>query len=200
VGVDARADVYATGMLLYTLLAGRSPFTGLTGLDLLQAHLSRPPEPLSHRPGLHIVPALDAAVLRALAKSPDDRYATAADFSGELLGVLEILPPGAPSRPSLTARGTERLAAMPDLARLKAAHAARRGTEVKGGEAAAGEHGARAAAEPNDPRIIVETPGKTAEQRAFRRRDLGVVLALLATSALVFWLLFVAGARLVGWR
>lgn len=223
VGVDARADVYTTGMLLYTLLAGRSPFAGLTGLELLQAHLTRPPEPLSNRCGARVSPALDAAVLRALAKSPDDRYPSAADFADDLLRILEALPPGEPSRPSLTALGTQRIVAVPDVERLRAAHAARtcegeRTGAGRGGGADVGGGGGRSGgADRGDGGGQTPGPGGAPEEEAPeeggaraagealaggapRGSDLVVFLAVLATSAVVFWMLFVAGARLIGWR
>ncbi len=207
VGVDARADIYTTGVLLYTLLAGRSPFAGLSGLSLLQAHLSQPPPPLSSRAGLRVPPVLEAAILRALAKVPDHRHPTAADFAEELLHILEGLrsePPAtgsSPSKPSLTPRGTERILAMPDLDRLKAAHAARADGNAQGNETTHGE-GVLAlgtSAAPPGPAAGV-TASRTGEERPLRLRDLGIFLAVLATSALVFWVLLVAGARLVGWR
>ena len=76
--LDARCDVYATGILLYEMLAGRVPFTAPTPLAVLTAHLTENPMPPRERaPDRGISPALEAVALHALAKDPAQRYATA---------------------------------------------------------------------------------------------------------------------------
>jgi serine/threonine-protein kinase len=79
-GIDHRADLYAVGVLAYELLAGRPPFTGETPREVLAAHLTRVPEPITaHRPDL---PApLAALVMKCLEKRPADRFQTAARSS-----------------------------------------------------------------------------------------------------------------------
>jgi serine/threonine-protein kinase len=70
--VDARADLYAVGLLLYEMLSGESPFENCESDDLLVCHLTRVPERLSTLvPG--IPSELDHLVARLLAKKPDDR-------------------------------------------------------------------------------------------------------------------------------
>jgi serine/threonine-protein kinase len=88
--IDARSDVYAMGIVLYALLAGRGPFDHLTALaDVLGAHIATPPAPPSqHAP---VPAALDAAVLRALAKRPADRFPSAAAFAEELARIGRAL-------------------------------------------------------------------------------------------------------------
>jgi tRNA A-37 threonylcarbamoyl transferase component Bud32/DNA-binding beta-propeller fold protein YncE len=73
--VDARADVYSLGCVLYESLAGVSPFERESELSVLFAHLNEPPPSLTEvRPDLPM--ELDAVFATALAKAPDDRYQT----------------------------------------------------------------------------------------------------------------------------
>jgi serine/threonine-protein kinase len=75
--VDRRCDIYAAGVMLFEMLTGKVPFSGRTPIASMTAHLTEPvPSARAARPDRGISPALDAVVMRALAKSPDDRHAT----------------------------------------------------------------------------------------------------------------------------
>ncbi|WP_245682403.1 protein kinase domain-containing protein [Archangium gephyra] len=81
--VDARTDLYAVGVLGYLLLTGTTPFCGSNAAEILVAHLQQAPRPPHEvRPG--IPPSLSAVLLRALAKRPEARYATAAELRSAL--------------------------------------------------------------------------------------------------------------------
>jgi len=87
--IDRRTDLYATGVLLYTMLAGRGPFDSLKDpVRIIEAHMMASPEAPSRFAPAPIPPALEAAVLRAMAKRPEDRFADAASFRRELAMVL----------------------------------------------------------------------------------------------------------------
>jgi class 3 adenylate cyclase/tRNA A-37 threonylcarbamoyl transferase component Bud32 len=78
--VDARADIYALGGLLYTLLTGSVPFPASSEAEVLTAHLREPPPRPSRL--VHGIPgALDAVVARAMAKDPGQRYPSAGDLA-----------------------------------------------------------------------------------------------------------------------
>jgi WD40 repeat protein len=96
-GVDHRADVYALGALAYVALTGRLPFVGATAREQARAHASTPPPPL----GDGVPAALDAVLGRALAKRPDDRFASALALGAALRAVVASdVAPELPSLPS----------------------------------------------------------------------------------------------------
>ncbi|GAA2384488.1 protein kinase [Streptomyces glaucosporus] len=88
--VDARSDLYATGCLLYELLALRPPFTGETPLSVVYQHVQDEPVPPS-RISDSVPPELDGLVMRALAKDPDDRFQTAEEMRGLVQYALRML-------------------------------------------------------------------------------------------------------------
>ena len=94
--IDARADVYGLGATLFALLTGGPPFAGGGGLQVIARVLREPPAPPSTlRPG--ISPAMDALVLRCLAKEPAARPPSAAALAGELEALLAPAAPVAPA-------------------------------------------------------------------------------------------------------
>ena len=95
--VDSRADIFAVGVVLYELLAGKKPFEGDSPTVIAHKILQEPPPPLAA-----IAPrapkALVAIVDRALKKAPDDRYATAGDMAADI-ELSRRPPPPAPAPP-----------------------------------------------------------------------------------------------------
>jgi len=80
---DARTDVYALAAMLFEMVTGRPPFRAESPYAVIMHHIhTPPPSPRSFRPDLP--PAVEAVILRALAKDPANRYATAADFAAAL--------------------------------------------------------------------------------------------------------------------
>lgn len=99
--IDARADLFAAGIVLYQLLTGKRPFDGDTDFSTIQQIVGHTPAaPSSFNPKLPA--ALDAVVAKALAKSRDQRYASAQDFLSALQAAAreaadpKVLPPALP--------------------------------------------------------------------------------------------------------
>ncbi len=158
--VDARADLYAVGLVLYYLVAGHGPFDAYQHVtDAMRAQLLvKPPSLSSLR--LPIPPDLDAVLERALAKRPDERFASARDFDAALAAVSAgyptDAPPGQPPGPK------------PPRSELRRKHG-------------------RTDPEPT-PSTVIEVAGSTAVGWPPRMsRTLAAVL-LVATTALVVWL------------
>ena len=78
--IDHRADIYSLGVMVYEMLAGRRPFIGETQMQVIISHIQDIPDPvITLRPDLP--QAVSNVIDRALAKDPNDRYATAGDFA-----------------------------------------------------------------------------------------------------------------------
>lgn len=88
--VDHRSDLYATGCLLYELLALRPPFTGETPLSVVYQHVQDIPLPPSEVSDA-VPPELDGLVMRSLAKDPDDRFQSAEEMRGLVQYGLQML-------------------------------------------------------------------------------------------------------------
>ena len=89
--LDGAADQYALGCVMYEMLTGRIPFEG-PNPDIIIKHLTTMPTPPSRlRSDLPLGRALDAVVMRMLAKNPADRYADAYHLADELRELLDRL-------------------------------------------------------------------------------------------------------------
>jgi serine/threonine protein kinase len=111
--VDGRTDQYALACVTYQLLTGAVPFEQSQGLEVLLAHLSaQPPSLVSRRPDLP--GAVDRVLARAMAKAPEERYASCLDFADALREALGLTPydlrssataPARPQPPAISLSG-----------------------------------------------------------------------------------------------
>jgi serine/threonine-protein kinase len=90
--IDARADIFALGVVLYRVLTGEKPFTGENDAQIVARMLTftQPPSPRSLR--ADVPEALDAVITRALAPDPAQRFATARDLRTALAAAIERVP------------------------------------------------------------------------------------------------------------
>ena len=121
--VDARTDLYSTGVLLYEMLAGRPPFTGESAVSVAYQHVSEP-VPAPSQFNRQVSPMLDQVVLTALAKDRSDRFQSAEQFRDALHAAISdqsdgiVLPPTAPIHTITDVQAAEVSAPLSDAANL----------------------------------------------------------------------------------
>jgi len=87
--LDARSDIYSLAVILYEAITSKLPFNAQTPMEYIQKHVLERPIPLSERaPGIPIPSGLETVIAKALAKKPDDRWQSAAEFAAALHNVL----------------------------------------------------------------------------------------------------------------
>ncbi|HEU4699988.1 MAG TPA: protein kinase [Gemmatimonadales bacterium] len=115
--LDARSDVYGLACVLYELLAGAPPFSGGSAMALAAKRFTEP-VPRIRRVRPEVPPAVEAALVRALAVEPAERFPTAAAFAEALAAALGATPPApiaAAAPPALPALPAPSVAVLPFL-------------------------------------------------------------------------------------
>ncbi len=94
--LDTRSDIYSLGCVMYEVLTGRRPLAGATAMDTMHLHLKQAPKPFKETaPNIVVSEEMEKAVMKCLAKSPDNRFDSVAALYLELFG--EPLPSSATS-------------------------------------------------------------------------------------------------------
>lgn len=92
--LDHRADIYSVGVIMYELFTGKVPFEAESFMGILTKHITTQPTPPTQvAPERNIAPAIEAVILRALAKEPEERYQSMAELAGELAAIASELAP-----------------------------------------------------------------------------------------------------------
>lgn len=94
--VDARSDLYSAGCLLYELLSGQPPFTGDSPVSVAYQHVREQAKAPSSVDAA-VTPAMDAIVLKSLAKNPENRYQSATEMREDIERALDGRPISAPA-------------------------------------------------------------------------------------------------------
>ena len=96
--VDARADIYSLGIMMYEMIAGKAPFHG-SGNDVLMAQMQQEPLPLRQmNPGTRVSTTLEEIIARSIAKDPRVRFASMDEVLGALKRAQDTPPPSRPLR------------------------------------------------------------------------------------------------------
>lgn len=193
--VDGRSDLYALGVVAYTMLTGEPPFTGNTTPVLLVKHLSETPVPVEQRRP-DTPPMLAAMVMRLLEKDPAHRFQSAQEFSEALRsGIVPSVPGGKSSARGNASRGVlpDLKDALPDLPALSGRSTSGGGADHNSGARAQSLAGAGAAgavaATPSGYHPTAEEAGRweVPSVRTFRRK---VAPYLFVNGALVVFSVF----------
>ncbi|TQM81931.1 serine/threonine-protein kinase [Saccharothrix saharensis] len=174
--VDGRSDVYASGCVLFELLTGEPPFTGDSPVAVAYQHVREDPKPPSSL-NPKVTPALDAIVLKAMAKGPANRYQSAAEMRADLVRVLSGQRPSAPAVMTAEDHRTAVLSSQ----------AASPRTEIA--PSTGGRH--RPSAQREEPAEYDPLAEEEEERRARRKKALMVTLVVLlciAVLALAAWI------------
>jgi serine/threonine-protein kinase len=100
--LDLRADIYSVGVIMYELFTGKVPFEAESFMGILTKHITtQPTPPRQAAPEREIPPSIEAVILRALAKEPEERYQSMAEMATELAAIAaEVAPEVLQPRPS----------------------------------------------------------------------------------------------------
>ncbi|MFQ5349389.1 MAG: TonB family protein, partial [Thermoanaerobaculia bacterium] len=158
--VDRRGDIYSFGIMLYELLTGVYPLHGDNFAELAGSHLFQPPKAFSETdPEERLPDGLREAVLRSVAKSPEDRFATAADFAGALESYRD---PESALRDEFDRTVEIATTAMPKVADRKRPGSTQDRLNLEFGmETTAAPGGESGGARADDAGTIVVSPGRT---------------------------------------
>ena len=101
--LDARSDLYSLALVVYEMLTAALPFSGTTTQSQMMKRVIDPPMPLTlARPQLTLPPAVEAVILRALSRKPDDRYSSTTEFAEALELASKYNPATRPQQPQPT--------------------------------------------------------------------------------------------------
>jgi len=126
VEVDERCDIYSLGVVMYEMLAGKLPFESKSQFELMLAHVNTPPRHVSDV-NPEVPREAGDAVMKALAKEPDQRFRNAREFRAELeriaQPVQETTPVAEPAMVEIPAVSAHEAPVLPDVAAVEAPEA-----------------------------------------------------------------------------
>jgi eukaryotic-like serine/threonine-protein kinase len=182
VPITHRADIYALGVMLFEMLTGQQPFSAETPMAVILKHINDPvPQIAQLNPALP--PAINHVIQRAMAKKPDDRFATASEMARSLTVGLGPSEPSAPVH--LQAAASETIEKLTALREAMPRHTGSTSTKPEPSfRPSTGQGPAPASSTPMP--ISTGTMSRGTVQGAFLGAGVVLVLALLAAGALLF--------------
>ena len=181
--IDERTDIYALGVMVYEMATGQAPYSGETPMAILMSHMQDPiPSAMDVYPDLPL--EIDSILERALAKDPQERYATAGEFAEALADLVKNHEASATPKnlKTIASQAIHRIQNQRDESQIQSLLVKFEGTRSSGMRSVTSVAGKE-----DPPTTIVHQPQADSASRLPLFLGFLIVVMILAGGGLLFW-------------